>query len=170
MPFCYLLPRGTKLQRLLGSKNHFTPGRHKAVYACQTGMVLHPHPQAPRHPNLRALAKEHQDTSVHTPCLCLSKHRPQLCTQHHLDQAGVIRSQISKHYEAGAFFAGRCSYNVLKTTSAFQPRLSEGEASACETALSRTPRALQLGEGCLILVPLLHLPGLSLPDKQRAAA
>lgn len=88
-----------------------------------------------RHPNLRALAKKHQDTSAHTPCLCLSKHWPQLCTQHHLDQAGVVRSQISKHYEAGGFFAGRCSYNILKTTSAFQPRLSEGETSACEACL-----------------------------------
>lgn len=65
-------------QRLLGRDNPFTPGKCKATYVCQTGMMLQPHPQALGNLSLRALAKEHQDTSVYTPCLHLSKYLLQL--------------------------------------------------------------------------------------------
>lgn len=72
MPSCYLLSGEAKLQRLLGRDNHFTPGKCKAAYVCQTGMMLYPHPQALGNTSERAVAKEHQVASVYTSCLCQS--------------------------------------------------------------------------------------------------
>lgn len=122
------LSGGAKLQRLWGRENHFIPGKCKAVCVYQRGLMLYPHPGA-----LGNLSSSGQGASGHfSTFTCLSKHLLQLW-QVSTPQTwtGPMPSQTRSHHSV---FAGRCSYNILKTAPAFHPGVSEGKTSACETA------------------------------------
>lgn len=131
-PHCHL-SGGAKLQRLWGRENRFIPGKCKAVCVYQRGVMLYPHPGA-----LGNLSSSGQGASGHfSTFTCLTKHLLQLW-QVSTPQTwtGLMPSQTRSHHSV---FAGRCSYNILKTAPAFQPGVSEGKTSACETASSGIP-------------------------------
>lgn len=119
-----------KATETLGQREPLYP-REVCVY--QRGVMLYPHPGA-----LGNLSSSGQGASGHfSTFTCLSKHLLQLW-QVSTPQTwtGLMPSQTRSHHSV---FAGRCSYNILKTAPAFQPGVSEGKTSACETASSGIP-------------------------------